>query len=181
MPNHRNSQLKNTICHQALAKALLNPSKSYGEKKYWDFLIWLTPNFLSPEFSYSAVCCCVCYIYYCKCNDFFFSGRMWRQSSWKATWWIFYLRRDKRGKFFCFLLILYEWPSSQLSLSATAINFLQVKSSGIICYVPHQTTRLSWEPTFRDATGALRKKLKGTPCSEPVKCRVPSICFLWKI
>ena len=33
-PNHRNSQLKNTICHQALAKALPSPSKSYGEKKY---------------------------------------------------------------------------------------------------------------------------------------------------
>ena len=139
------------------------------------FLIWLTPNSLSPEFSYSAVCCCVCYIYYSKCKDFFFSGRMWRQSSWKATWWIFYLRRDKRGKFFCFLLILYEWPSSQLSLSATAINFLHVKSSGLICYVPHQTTRLSWEPTFRDGTGALWKKMKGAPCSESVKCRLPSM------
>lgn len=139
------------------------------------FLIWLTPNSLSPEFSYLAVCCCVCYIYYCECKDFFFSGRMWRQSSWKATWWIFYVRRDKRGKFFCFLLILYEWPSSQLSLSATAINFLHVKSSGLICYVPHQTTRLSWEPTFRDGTGALWKKMKGAPCSESVKCRLPSM------
>ena len=100
---------------------------------------------------------------------------MWRQSSWKATWWIFYLRRDKRGKFFCFLLILYEWPSSQLSLSATAINFLHVKSSGLICYVPHQTTRLFWEPTFRDGTGALWKIMKGAPCSESVKCRLPSM------
>ena len=30
------------------------------------------PNSLSPEFPYSAVVCCVCYIYYSKCNDFFF-------------------------------------------------------------------------------------------------------------
>ena len=127
------------------------------------FVIWLTPNSLSPEFSYSAVCCCVCYIYHCKCNDFLFSVRMWRQSSWKATWWIFYLRRDKRGKFFCFLIILYEWPSSQLSLFATAINFLQVKSSGLIflCATPNYKAILR-----ADISGCHRcsmKKIEGSP------------------